>query len=426
MSELNPETSLIRSGRSDQPDSLAPVLFPSTTHVVETLEEGQRKSRDLSERRFYSRHSNPSVGAFEEAMAELEGAESARAFASGMGAISSVVFGLCEAGDHIVAQRQLYGATFLFLQWVKSRLGIEVTFVDAAEPGSFAAAVRPQQTKLVFAETPSNPRLDIVDLRALGEIAGPVVVADSTAAPPVLQRPLEHGVDLSLHSATKYIAGHNDALLGVISGSEELLEWLRGYAVLHGASASPFDAMNGLRGLRTLGVRVARQCETAQMLAEMLEAHEGIERVWHPGLASHPNYELASKQMEKPGGLLAFDLAAATDGNTAGDAKGDTESNTVGNTAGNTAGEAKERKDAAIARGAAFVDALQIAQNATSFGGPETLATHPASTTHAGLLPEELEAAGIKETTIRVSVGLEHPDDLLADFSNALQQAAAG
>ena len=417
MSELNPETSLIRSGRSDQPDSLAPVLFPSTTHVVETLEEGQRKSRDLSERRFYSRHSNPSVGAFEEAMAELEGAESARAFASGMGAISSVVFGLCEAGDHIVAQRQLYGATFLFLQWVKSRLGIDVTFVDAAESGSFAAAVRPQQTKLVFAETPSNPRLDIVDMRALGEIAGPVVVVDSTAAPPVLQRPLEYGVDISLHSATKYIAGHNDALLGVISGSEDLLEWLRGYAVLHGASASPFDAMNGLRGLRTLGVRVARQCETAQMLAEMLEAHEAVERVWHPGLASHPNHELASKQMEKPGGLLAFDLAAGAQGDTESDAKGDTE--------GNAAGEAKERKEAAIARGAAFVDALQIAQNATSFGGPETLATHPASTTHAGLLPEELEAAGIKETTIRVSVGLEHPDDLLADFRNALQQAAA-
>ena len=382
------------------------MLFPSTTHVVETLEEGQRKSRDLSERRFYSRHSNPSVGAFEEAMAELEGAESARAFASGMGAISSVVFGLCEAGDHIVAQRQLYGATFLFLQWVKSRLGMEVTFVDAAEPGSFAAAVRPQQTKLVFAETPSNPRLDIVDLEALGEIAGPVVVVDSTAAPPVLQRPLEYGVDLSLHSATKYIAGHNDALLGVVSGSEELLEWLRGYAVLHGAAASPFDAMNGLRGLRTLGVRMARQCETAQMLAEMLEAHEGVERVWHPGLASHPHHELASKQMEKPGGLLAFDLAAGAE-NTA-------------------AADAKEQSAAAIARGAAFVDALQIAQNATSFGGPETLATHPASTTHAGLLPEELEAAGIKETTIRVSVGLEHPDDLLADFANALQQAAVG
>lgn len=401
MSESHPETSLIRSGRSDQPDSLAPVLFPSTTHAVETLEEGQRKSRDLSERRFYSRHSNPSVGAFEEAMAELEGAESARAFASGMGAISSVVFGLCEAGDHIVAQRQLYGATFLFFQWVKSRLGIEVTFVDATEHGSFAAAVRPQQTKLVFAETPSNPRLDIVDMRALGEIAGPVVVVDSTAAPPVLQRPLEHGADLSLHSATKYIAGHNDALLGVISGSEELLEWLRGYAVLHGAAASPFDAMNGLRGLRTLGVRVSRQCETAQMLAEMLEAHEGVEQVWYPGLASHPGHELASKQMEKPGGLLAFDLAVDPEG------------------------EARERKAAAVARGAAFVDALQIAQNATSFGGPETLATHPASTTHAGLLPEELEAAGIKETTIRVSVGLEHPDDLLADFSNALRQAVA-
>ena len=394
--EFRPETKLIRSGRNDQPDSLAPVLFPSTTHVMETLEEGQRKSRDLSEQRFYSRHSNPSVGAFEEAMAELEGAESARAFASGMGAISSVVFALCETGDHIVAQRQLYGATYLFFQWVKSRLGLDVTFVDASEPGSFTAAVRPQQTKLVFAETPSNPRLDIVDLQALGAIAGPVVVVDSTAAPPVLQRPLEYGVDLSLHSATKFIAGHNDALLGVVSGSEELLEWLRGYAVLHGAAASPFDATNALRGLRTLGVRVARQCETAQMLAQLLaeaqEADMGVEQVWYPGLPSHPNYELASKQMEKPGGLLAFELTAGS--------------------------------DSGIAKGAAFVESLQIAQNAPSFGGPETLATHPASTTHAGLLPDELEAAGIKATTIRVSVGLEHPDDLLADFKTALAKAS--
>ena len=414
MSESHPETSLIRSGRSDQPDSLAPVLFPSTAHVVETLEEGQRKSCDLSERRFYSRHSNPSVGAFEEAIAELEGAESARAFASGMGAISSAVFGLCEAGDHIVAQRQLYGATFLFFQWVKSRLGMEVTFVDATESGSFAAAVRPQQTKLVFAETPSNPRLDIVDMRALGEIAGPVVVVDSTAAPPVLQRPLEYGADLSLHSATKYIAGHNDALLGVVSGSEELLEWLRGYAVLHGAAASPFDAMNGLRGLRTLGVRVSRQCETAQMLAEMLEAHEGVERVWYPGLASHPDYELASRQMEKPGGLLAFELAVGADGET------EPETEATG-----TREEAAGVSAIGIAKGAAFVDSLQIAQNAPSFGGPETLATHPASTTHAGLLPDELKAAGIKETTIRVSVGLEHPDDLLTDFKSALDEAAA-
>ena len=209
------------------------------------------------------------------AMAELEGAEAARAFSSGMGAISAVVLGLCSTGDHIVTQRQLYAGTQLLFQSVCPRFGIDVTFVDAAEPGAFAAAVRPGKTMVVFAETPANPRLDLVDLDELGAIAGPVTVVDSTFAPPLIQRPLDHGVDLSLHSATKAIGGHNDATLGVVSGSEELLTWLWGFAVLQGANAAPFDAMNGLRGLRTLGVRLERQSTSALALAQELEAHPG-------------------------------------------------------------------------------------------------------------------------------------------------------
>ncbi len=232
---MHPETSVIRSGRSDQPDSLAPVLFPSTNYVTDSLEQTQTKACDLTEQRFYSRHSNPTVGAFEEAVAELEGAEAARAFSSGMGAISSVVLALCGSGDHVVVQQQLYGTTLLFFQWAKAQFKLELTLVDGTQPGAFAEAVQPGKTKLVFAETPSNPLVGLTDLSELGAIAGPVVVVDSTAAPPIIQRPLDWGADLSLHSATKSIAGHNDAMLGVVSGSKELLDWIRSYSVMLGA-----------------------------------------------------------------------------------------------------------------------------------------------------------------------------------------------
>jgi cystathionine beta-lyase/cystathionine gamma-synthase len=328
------------------------------------------------------------VAGFEDAIAQLEGAETARAFASGMGAISAVILGLCSTGDHIVAQRQLYAGTQLLLQTACPRFGIDVTFVDATEPGAFAAAVIPGRTTLVFAETPANPRLDLVDLDELGAIAGPMTVVDSTFATPLIQRPLDHGVDLVIHSATKAIAGHNDATLGVVAGAAELVDWLYSFAVLQGANASPFDALNGLRGLRTLGVRLERQSTTAGVLARFLEAHPATAEVRWPGLESHPQYELAQRQMRLPGGLLTFDLAGGLDA------------------------------------GVAFVEGLEIAQLATSLGGPETLVTHPASTTHVNLTPEELAANGISPGTVRVSTGLEHADDLVADFAQALERRA--
>jgi cystathionine beta-lyase/cystathionine gamma-synthase len=334
--------------------------------------------------RFYSRYGNPTVNGFEDAIAQLEGAETARAFASGMGAISAVVLGLCSKGDHIVAQRQLYAGTQLLLQTVCPRFGIDVTFVDAAEPGAFAAAVIPGRTTLVFAETPANPRLDLVDLAELGAIAGPMTVVDSTFATPLVQRPLDYGVDLVIHSATKAIAGHNDATLGVVAGSAEVVNWLYSFAVLQGANASPFDAMNGTRGLRTLGVRLERQSANASELANFLEGNALIEEVRWPGLESHPQYELAQRQMALPGGLLTFDLSGG------------------------------------LEAGRVFVESLQIAQLATSLGGPETLVTHPASTTHVNLTAEELEANGIRPGTVRGSVGLEHAGDLVADFHQAL------
>ncbi len=216
-----------------------------------------------------------------------------------------------------------------------------------------------------------------------------MTVVDSTFATPMGQRPLDHGVDVVLHSATKAIAGHNDATLGVVATSEELVGWLTGFAVLQGAVASPYDAANGIRGLRTLPVRFARQSASALELARWLEKDGRVTEVRHPGLESHPQHELALRQMDQLGGLVCFDVPGGIDG------------------------------------GKRFVEALDLAQLATSLGGPETLVTHPASTTHVNLLPEELAAAGIGPGTIRLSVGLEHPDDIRADLQQALDSAAA-
>ena len=385
----HPDTLAVLAGRRSGGAELAPSLHPTTTFRIPSLEAGRRMALDPAESHYYTRNGNPTVAAFEEAMAELEGAEASRAFASGMGAVSCVILGLCSSGDHIVAQRQLYSGTQFLLQAVCPRFGIDVTFVDGTEPGAFQAAVRPGRTMLVFAETPANPRLDLVDLEELGAIRGPLKAVDATFAPPSITRPLDYGIDLSVHSATKGLGGHNDATLGVVSGSADLIASLWAFAILQGANAAPFDAMNGLRGLRTLGVRLERQSATAQQLAEALSDHPGVDTVRYPGLASHPQHELAKRQMRMFGGLLAFDLAG-----------------------GHEAGER-------------FVEAVKLAQIATSLGGPETLVTHSASTTHAGLTPQELAAAGIGPGTIRVSVGLEHGDDVVADLLHAADKAAA-
>jgi len=384
----NIESRAIRAGRKGSTPSLAPILWSTSTFATPEVDEARRMATSVGADRFYSRYGNPTINDFERAVADLEGAEAARAYSSGMGAVSGVILGLCSTGDHIVAQRQLYAGTQLLLQTACPRFGIDVTFVDGTEPGAFAAAVRPGKTVLVWAETPANPKLDLVDLEELGAIAGPMTVVDSTFATPLAQQPLAHGVDLVVHSATKAIGGHNDATLGVVAGSEELLAWLWSFAVLHGASASPFDALNGLRGIRTLPVRFRRQSESAMALAERLEAHPKVESVRYPGLASHPQFDLAKRQMALPGGLLCFDVAGG------------------------------------LEAGRTFVESVELAVMASSLGGPETLVTHPASTTHVNLTPEELEANGIGQGSIRVSVGLEHPDDIISDFDQALSRIA--
>jgi len=377
-------TRAIRAGREHSGTALAPALWASSTFFADSVADARAMATDVTIPTFYGRNSNPTVADFETAMASLEGAESARAFASGMGAVSAVVLGLCSSGDHIVTQHQMYAHTQLLFQAVCPRFGIDVTFVDGTDPGAFADAVIPGRTTLVFAETPANPKLALVDLDEVSAIKGPVTVVDSTFATPFGQRPLEFGVDLVLHSATKAIAGHNDAILGVVAGSEELVAWIRGFAILQGAVASPFDALNGLRGLRTLSVRIRQQSATAMAVSEMLSNHTEVESVFYPGLPSHPQHQLALRQLDSFGGVVAFDLTGGLDA------------------------------------GCRLVDRLDLLQLATSLGGPESLVTHPASTTHAGLLPEELEAAGIGPGTVRLSCGLEATADVVADLLQAL------
>ena len=380
----HPETTAVHGGRTPGIRAMAPVLWASTTFEIDTLADGQRMAHSSRATEFYSRHGNPTINAFEAAVAELEGADAARAFASGMGAITGVVLGLCSKGDHVVAQQQAYGGTTQLLAGVCPRFGIDVTFVDGTKPGAFADAVIPGRTMLVLAETPANPLLDLVDLDELGAIKGPITAVDSTLATPLGVRPLEHGVQLVIHSATKAMAGHNDATLGVVAGERDLIDALWGFAVLQGACASPFDAMNGLRGLRTLGPRLRQQEQTAVAVGRALEAHRAVNWVRHPRLESHPQFALAQRQYSQFGGVLAFELAGGREA------------------------------------GARFVEAVRLCRPATSMGGPETLVTHPASTTHAGLTPDELAVAGITPGTVRMSCGLEHTDDVVADVLAAL------
>ncbi|NBR99698.1 MAG: aminotransferase class I/II-fold pyridoxal phosphate-dependent enzyme [Actinobacteria bacterium] len=377
-------TTAITSGR-DGSNALAPSLSTSSTWSSTGLEESNRQANALHQTGNYSRYANPTVEAFEHAVAELENTEAALAFASGMGAISCVILALCSTGDHIVAQRNCYAGTLAFLNGPCARLGIEVTFVDGRNAHEFTSAVRPGKTMLVMAETPSNPHLDLVDLAELGKIKGPFTLVDSTLATPLAQRPHDHGVSIVLHSATKGIAGHNDATLGVIAADLDLINDIWAYAVLHGATASPFDAMNGLRGIRTLDVRLARQSETALELALWLSTQKNVTGVHYPGLKSHPQHELAVKQMHYFGSVLSFEIAGG--------------------------------KLAA----AKMLSALTLVRPAVTLGGPETLISHSASSTHNSVDLETKTRTGLTDSLLRISVGLEALVDIKNDLENALK-----
>ena len=384
--KYDPATTAITAGRDDS-GALAPSLTSSTTWSSSGLEESHQQAKAIHETKNYSRYANPTVEAFEHAIAELENTQAALAFASGMGAVSSVVLALCATGDHIVAQRNCYAGTLAFLNGPCARLGIDVTFVDGRNAQEFADAVRPGKTMLVIAETPSNPRLDLVDLAVLGAIKGPITVVDSTIATPLGQRPHDHGVSLVLHSATKGIAGHNDATIGVIAGDADLIGDIWSYSVLHGATASPFDAMNALRGVRTLDARLARQCESAQILAEWLSKQNNVTAVHYPGLMSHPQHDLAKKQMNYLGSVLSFEIAG---------------------------GKAAATK---------LLGALKLIRPAVTFGGPESLISHSTSSTHNSVDPDTKAKIGVTDSLLRLSVGLEACVDIQRDLAEALAQS---
>lgn len=383
----SPTTRAITAGRQGQGASLNAPLWPTTAWQSEGVDATRKLATKQRPDEFYGRYGNPTVRAFEQAIAELEGTDDALALASGMGALATAVLALCSPGDHIVAQRAMFGGTVSFLAGPCARFGIEVTWVDGSTASAFADAVRPGRTMLVIAESPNNPRAELIDVEAFGAISGPFTMLDSTLATPVAQRPAEHGVDLVWHSATKGICGHNDALLGVLAGEAELLDTIWSYSVLHGATASPFDAANALRGLRTLPVRYRTQSATATLLADALRTHPGVVAVHHPSLSDHPHHELARRQLDVLPTVLAIDVGSL---------------------------------DAARAT----VANLRLARNATSLGGPETLVSHSATSTHVGLTPEEREQAGITAGLLRISVGLEDAADLLADLGQAIDAAA--
>ena len=374
----------VTEGRSANQGSVATPIWPSTAYELRDLEASNRMASTPRSTEFYARNGTPTAQAFADAVAAVEGAEAGIAFGSGMGAVSTVVFGMCSTGDRIVAQSSMFSVTAQLLTRTCPRFGIDVELVDAFDADALRAAVEAKPTQLVWVETPANPVMGIVDLEAVGAIKGPFTVVDSTMATPAVQNPHDFGVDLVMHSATKGIAGHNDALLGVVTGERELIDVLWGHHVVHGAVASPFDAFLGLRGLRSLHARMRQQAETAQALAERLEAHPAVARVLYPGLPDHPGHAIAARQMRNGGSIVVIELAGGYDA------------------------------------GVALVERVQLAVPAVSLGGPETLVTHPASMSAATLSAQERQKMGIPDGLLRISVGLEHPDDVIDDLVAAL------
>ena len=339
----------------------------------------------------YSRIDNPTVAALAAAVADLEGAEAGFALATGMAAIHAAILSIVSTGDRIVATRAAYGTTRAQLSGVLTRLGLTTEFVDVSDLGAVEAALAAAPTKILYAETIANPTIVVADHAALAELAhrhGALYVVDNTFASPYLCRPLELGADLVVESATKYLSGHSDVLAGVVCGRRALIDSIAALEVDTGAALAPHSAFLVLRGIATLAVRLERETATAVLLAAWLERQEGVERVYHPSLASHPQHAVARRQLSLGGGMFAFELAG-----------------------GRPAGEA-------------FIDALTIPELTASLGGVFTIVSHPPSTTHRQLDDAALADSGIAPGLLRCSVGLEDGDDLIADFEQAL--AAAG
>lgn len=383
------ETQAIRAGhRRTQEDEHSLPIFATSSYVFGSAEEAWLRFTGQEPGNIYSRFTNPTVNAFQERLALMEKGERCLAFASGMAAIMAVGMGLLKAGDHVLCSRGVFGNTVMMFQNYFSKFGVETDFVDLTDPAAWEAGIKPN-TRFLFLETPSNPLTEVADIKLLADIAhrhGCLLIVDNCFCTPALQKPLELGADIVVHSATKYIDGQGRCVGGAVVASEEIIEkHIYPYLRTGGATMSPFNAWVFVSGLETLGVRMKAHCESAQALSLWLEQQPGVAKVHYPGLASHPQHELAKRQQSHFGGIVSFEL---------------------------TGGKEHAWK---------LIDATQMVSITANLGDVKTTITHPATTTHGRLTPEARIAAGIKDGLVRVSVGLENIEDIKNDLARGLQ-----
>ena len=371
----------------EESGSVVTPIYQTTTFAFSKAEEARKAVAGESGKYTYTRWGNPTTVRLEKKLASLEGAEDAAFFSSGMAAISTSVLAFVSAGDHAVAIRDLYGGTFELMSKILPRFGVKTTLVDPEDLQAMKDAVRPT-TKLVFIETPTNPTLKVVDIAKTAGIAhgvGALLFVDNTFASPINQRPLELGADLVLHSATKYLNGHADVTAGVVAGDREKMEKISHLRRNLGGTLDPLASWLVLRGMRTMAIRVRAQNESAMALAEFLSKHRRVKVVHYPGLKGHPQHALAKRQMSGYGGMMSFELNGSME-----DAK-------------------------------RLTERLKVTLLAASLGGVETLVSQPSIMTHAGMTAAERAKTGIPESLIRLSVGIEDKEDLIADFKQALE-----
>ncbi|MEH6497924.1 MAG: O-succinylhomoserine sulfhydrylase [Pseudoalteromonas distincta] len=387
LSEAGFATLAVRAGQRRGPEAEhGEALFLTSSYVFRSAADAAACFAGEAKGNVYSRYMNPTVRTFEERMAALEGAEQAVATASGMAAIMAMVMSLCSAGDHILVSRSVFGATVSLFDKYFKRFGVEVDYVVLADLDGWKSACKPN-TKLFFVESPSNPLAELVDIRGLADVAhaqGALLAVDNCFCTPALQKPLELGADIIIHSATKYIDGQGRCLGGVVAGRREHMQEVVGFLRTAGPTLSPFNAWVFLKGLETLRLRMQAHCASAQILAEWLEQQPEVEHVYYAGLPSHPQHELAKRQQKAFGAVLSFEVAGGR--------------------------EAAWR----------FIDATRLLSITANLGDSKSTITHPATTTHGRLTPETRATAGIRDNLIRVAVGLEEVEDLQADLQRGL------
>ena len=390
--EFKPRTKLVHGGtRRSQYNEVSEAIFMTQGFVYESAEQAQARFEETGPDEFiYARYGNPTVAMFEDRIAQLEGAEAAFATASGMAAVNNALMASLKAGDHVVAARALFGSCLYILEKVLVRYGVELTLVDGTDLDQWKAAIRPD-TALVFFESTSNPTLEVIDIAAVSEMAhavGALVVVDNVFATPIYSRSIELGADVVVYSATKHIDGQGRALGGVVLGTEEFINGdFFAYSKHTGAAISPFNAWLMLKGLETIDLRVRAQTAAAEQIAEALHGHDKLARMIYPGHSSHAQFDLVQQQTGKGGTVISIDLAGG--------------------------------QEAAFN----FLNAVNVGVISNNLGDAKSILTHPATTTHSSLTEEQRQSLGITRGLVRISVGLEDPEDLIADWSAALAGA---